>query len=152
MSSIQQIADKLAVPDALYRFFAGIDHRDKTVLASSLAENAVSDFTRAGAKAGFEYPVLEGRETIISALTTSLASLDTSHNVSNPRVTLNGDKAYLEALVGAQHVPRDDSSRHYLMMNHYKVDLIRHGEAWVILTCTVDNIWRDGDVAVLSMI
>jgi hypothetical protein len=152
MSSTQAIADKLAVPEALYRFFAGLDHHDKDILASSLAENAVSDFTRAGAKAGFEYPIIKGREAIISALTTSLASLITSHNLSNPRVTLNGDTAYLEALVGAQHVPRDDSSRHYLMMNHYKVDLIRNGEAWVILRCTVDNLWRDGDVAVLTVI
>lgn len=49
-------ADRLAVVDALYRFTAGIDLRDKSLLSSSLAENAVSDFRPAAAKAGFEYP------------------------------------------------------------------------------------------------
>lgn len=152
MSSPQQVADKLAVIDALYRFAAGIDFGDQTLLASALAENAISDFRPAAAKAGFEYPVIEGREAIVTALSTSLSKLDTTHSVSNPRVTVDGDKAFLEALVEAQHVPRDDNSRHYLMKNHYKVDLVRQGSDWVIQRTVVDNIWRDGDLGVLSVI
>lgn len=152
MSSAQQAVDKLAVVEALYRFAAGIDFRDQTLLASSLAENAISDFRPAAAKAGFEYPVIEGRETIVAALSTSLSKLDTTHSVSNPRVKVDGDKAFLEALVEAQHVPRDDTSRHYLMKNSYKVDLVRQGSDWVIQRTVVDNIWRDGDQEVLSVI
>lgn len=152
MSLAQQIADKIAVVDALYRFAAGVDLRDHDLLASALAENAVSDFRPAAAKAGFEYPVIEGRESIIAALSASLASLDTTHSVTNPRVTLNDDKAHLEALVEAQHVPRDDPSRHFLMKNYYKVDLRRQGSVWIILRITVDNIWRSGDQAVLSVV
>lgn len=152
MSSAQQVADKLAVVDALYRFAAGIDFGDQTLLASALAEDAISDFRPAAAKAGFEYPVIEGREAIVTALSASLSKLDTTHSVSNPRVNLDGDKAYLEALVEAQHVPKDDNSRHYLMKNHYKVDLVRQGSDWVIQRTVVDNIWRHGDQGVLSVI
>ncbi|MGH7006525.1 MAG: nuclear transport factor 2 family protein, partial [Alphaproteobacteria bacterium] len=107
-SFAQEAADKLAVVEALYRFAAGIDLRDKELLSSSLAENAVSDFRPAAAKAGFEYPVIEGREVIVAALTSSLATLDTTHSVTNPRVVIDGDKARLDALVEAQHVPRND--------------------------------------------
>lgn len=152
MSSAKETADKIAVVDALYRFAAGADLRDKALLASSLAESAVNDFRPAAAKAGFEYPIIEGREAIVAALSTSLSSLDTTHSVSNPRVTIDGDKAYLDALVEAQHVPRDNPSRHYLMKNRYSVELVREGNIWVILRNTVDNIWRDGDPAVLSVI
>ncbi|KAI1395076.1 hypothetical protein F4819DRAFT_215574 [Hypoxylon fuscum] len=152
MSSAQQTADKIAVVETLYRFAAGIDLRDKALLASSFTQNAVSDFRPAAAKAGIEYPVIEGRETIVAALSTSLKSLDTTHSVSNPRVTIDGDKAHLDALVEAQHVPRDDPSRHYLMKNRYSVELVREGDVWVISRNTVDNIWRDGDVAVLSVV
>jgi hypothetical protein len=152
MSSAQQAADKLAVVEALYRFAAGIDFGDKALLASALAENAISDFRPAAAKAGFEYPVIEGREVIIATLFASLSKLDTTHSVSNPRVKIDGDKAFLEALVEAQHVPRDDTSRHYLMKNYYKVDLVRQGNDWVIQRNVVDNIWRDGDQEVLSAI
>lgn len=139
-------ADRLAVVEALYRFAAGIDLRDSKLPASSLAENAVSDFRPAAAKAGFEYPVIEGREVIVSALTTSLAALDTTHSVNNPRVTIDGDTARMDVLVEAQHVPRSDSSRHYLMKNRYDVELVRNGDVWVITRNTVDNIWRSGDI------
>jgi hypothetical protein len=151
MSYSKQATDKIAVVEALYHFAAGIDLRDPTLLASSLAENAVSDFGPAAAKAGFEYPPIEGREAIIAAVSNSVTSLYTTHSVSNPRVTLDGDKAHLDALVEAQHVPRNDSSRHYLMKNRYSVELVREGDVWVISRITVDNIWRDGDQAVMSV-
>jgi hypothetical protein len=149
-SSLTQAADKLAVVDALYRFAAGIDLRDKELLASSLAENAVSDFRPAAAKAGFEYPVIEGRDVIASALSSSLGSLDTTHSVTNARVTINGDTARMDALVEAQHVPRNNPAKHYLMKNRYDVELARNGDVWVITRNTVDNVWRSGDIAVLS--
>jgi hypothetical protein len=96
-------ADNLAVIDALYRFAAGIDLRDPRLLASALAENAISDFSPAAAKAGFDYPVIEGRDVIVAALTTSLATLDTTHSVSNPRSTVDnvwrcGDPAVLSGV------------------------------------------------------
>ncbi|WP_341521878.1 nuclear transport factor 2 family protein [Pseudomonas sp. G.S.17] len=146
----QEIADKFAVVETLYRFAAGIDLRDNELLASAFAENAVSDFGPAAAKAGFEYPVLEGRDTIVSALSGSLGQIDTTHSVSNPRVSLDGDKAHLEALVEAQHVLQNDHSRHYLMKNRYDVELVRQGGMWLIQRVTVDNVWRTGDPAVLS--
>jgi septum formation inhibitor-activating ATPase MinD len=143
-------ADQLAVIDALYRFAAGIDQRDPQLLASSLAENAVSDFRPAAAKAGFEYPLIEGRDVIVTALTAALAKLDTTHSVTNPRVTIDGATARLDALVEAQHVLRDDPARHYLMKNRYDVELVREGDRWVIARNTVDNVWRSGDIAVLG--
>jgi ketosteroid isomerase-like protein len=143
-------ADKLAVVEALYRFAAGIDLRDQDLLASALADDAVSDFRPAAAKAGFEYPVLEGRANIVAALSSALAPLDTTHSVSNPRVTLHGNTASLDALVEAQHVLRSDPSRHYLMKNRYALDLLRQAEGWVIQRSTVDNVWRTGDPSVLA--
>jgi septum formation inhibitor-activating ATPase MinD len=151
-SLTNEAADKLAVVDALYRFAAGIDLRDRNLLSSSLAENAVSDFRQAAAKTGFDYPVIEGRDVIVEALTVSLATLDTTHSVTNPRVTIAGDTARLDALVEAQHVPRGDHTRHYLMKNRYDVELARKGDVWVITRSTIDNVWRSGDPAVLSVV
>lgn len=149
-SLYNEAADKLAVVDALHRFAAGIDLRDERLLSSALADNAVSDFRSAAAKAGFDYPVIEGRATIVTALMTSLAKLDTTHSVTNPRVTIDGDTARLDALVEAQHVSQDGHARHYLMKNRYDVELARKGDSWVITRNTVDNVWRSGDIAVLS--
>ncbi len=150
MTYPNETADKFAVIETLYRFAAGIDLRDRALLASAFTENAVSDFRPAAAKAGFEYPVLEGREVIVAALSDSLSQFDTTHSVSNPRVSIDGDKARLEAIVEAQHLPSNDHSRHYLMKNRYDVQLARHGELWRIERVTVDNVWRTGDPAVLA--
>jgi hypothetical protein len=146
----KETADKLAVVETLYRFAAGIDLRDRALLASAFAGNAVSDFRPAAAKAGFEYPVLEGRETIVAALSESLSQFDTTHSVSNPRVSFSDGKAHLEAIVEAQHLPRNDHSRHYLMKNRYDVELVQQNEAWVIQRVTIDNVWRSGDPTVLA--
>jgi septum formation inhibitor-activating ATPase MinD len=145
-----ETADKLAVVETLYRFAAGIDLRDRDLLASAFVEDAVSDFRPAAAKAGFDYPVLEGRELIVAALSDLLAQIDTTHSVSNPRVSVEGDKAHLEAIVEAQHLPQNDHSRHYLMKNRYDVELVRRGAVWLIERVTVDNVWRTGDPGVLS--
>ena len=144
------IESKLAVVEALYRFAAGIDLRDRALLASALAEDAVSDFRPAAAKAGFEYPVLEGREIIVAALSESLSRLDTTHTVSNPRVSIDGPKAHLEALVEAQHLPQNDHSRHYLMKNRYDIELVKQDDLWLIQRLTVDNVWITGDPTVLA--
>lgn len=80
----------------------------------------------------------------------SLSQIDTTYSVSNPRVTIDGDKAVLDALVEAQHVPSSDHTRHYLMKNRYDVELVRQGEVWVIQIVTIDNIWRTGDPGVLT--
>ncbi|WLH14989.1 nuclear transport factor 2 family protein [Pseudomonas hefeiensis] len=146
---VNETTDKLAVVETLYRFAAGIDLRDDELLASALAEDAVSDFRPAAAKAGFEYPVLEGRDSIVQALTGSLGHVDTTHSVSNPRVTINGDQARLDVLVEAQHVLKSDPARHYLMKNRYDVELVRQGPIWLIQRVTVDNVWRTGELAAL---
>lgn len=148
--SLSSAADWLAVVEALYRFAAGVDQRDWALFASAVSEDVISDFGPASAKAGFDYPVIEGRETLIAALSGSLSPLDTTHSVSNPLVTIDGDTARLDALVEAQHVPRNDPTRNYLMKNRYDVELARQGDGWVITRNTVDNIWRSGDVAVMA--
>lgn len=147
-----EAADKLAAVEALYRFAAGIDLRDNDLLRSALAEDAISDFRPAAAKAGFEYPVLKGRDSIVSALSNSLRLLDTTHSVTNPRATIDGDTAHLEAMVEAQHLPRGDHSRQFLMKNRYDVELIRQGKVWLIRRATIDNAWSSGDLAVLSTV
>jgi len=98
-----------ALADTLYRFPAGIDLRDAALFSSAFTEDAISDFRPAGAEAGFEYPMLQGRETIAEALSSSLAALDTTHSFSNTRVVVDGDTARADVLVEAQHVLRVDA-------------------------------------------
>lgn len=150
MKDFQETADKFAIVEVLHRYTAGLDLRNTDLLISAFTVDAISDFRPAGKKAGFEYPVLEGREAIIKALLGSLNNIDTTHSVSNALVTLDGDKAVMYALVEAQHLPSKDHSRNYLMKNQYDVELVRQSGVWVIQRVTIDNIWRTGDPTVLA--
>ncbi|MBQ0851292.1 nuclear transport factor 2 family protein [Streptomyces sp. BH-SS-21] len=142
--------DKFAVVETLYRYAAGLDLRDKDLLASAFADDAVADFGPATKKAGQEYPPIKGGKTIATALLGSLGHLDTTHSLSNPRVSLDGDTAHLEGIMACQHLPRTDHSRHVLMTNRYDVELARQGEVWVVQHLTVDNAWTEGDASVLA--
>ena len=94
--------------------------------------------------------MLQGRETIVEALSASLSGLDTSHSFSNPRVMVDGDTARVDVLVEAQHVSSVNGARQYLMKNRYDVGLSRREAGWEITHVVVDNVWRMGDPSVLA--
>ncbi|WP_223266831.1 nuclear transport factor 2 family protein [Luteimonas gilva] len=138
------------IVDALYRFGAGQDLRDRGLFESAFAADAILDFTGPARRLGVEIAAFEGRQAIADAVFASIAGLDTTHTVTNPRVTsYDGARATLSALVEAQHLPRKDHARHLLLKNLYTVVLSKHGPRWVIERLRIDNIWWNGDPAVL---
>jgi hypothetical protein len=142
--------DQLQAIDALHRFAHGMDTKDAAMLASAFALDAKVDFSPAAYKLGMQFPAMVGREVITSGLIGFVKPMDTSHSVANPRVSITGERAELLALVEAQHLPAQDHSRHMLMKNRYRVSLVRSGNAWLISEMTIDNIWADGDIGVVT--
>lgn len=146
---ILEIQDRLEIADALYRFGAGVDFNSEELLVLALAPDVVVDFTASNQLWGLEFPVLQGRDTVIQALKSSVGILDTTHTVTNPRTQIEGDTAKLYAIVEAQHLPPNDHSRHCLMKNQYDVTLVRDGEHWVIQHLIVKGVWFTGDPKIL---
>ena len=144
-------AQRDAIVDALYRFGAGQDLRDRALFESAFAQQAVLDFTEPAKRVGgATIGVFTGRDAIADTVFANIDGLDTTHTVTNPRITAyDGDRATLIALVEAQHLPRDDHSRHLLLKNVYEVRLTRQGAHWVIEHLRIDNVWTSGDPAVL---
>jgi hypothetical protein len=143
-------ADRMDIIDALYRFGAGQDLRDRRLFESAFSAYATLDFTGPARRLGVTLPVFSGREAIADTIFATIDDLDTTHTVTNPRVTaFEGDHATLFALVEAQHLPRHDHGRELLLKNIYTLDLSRHGDLWVIDRMVIDNVWWRGDPAVL---
>jgi hypothetical protein len=143
-------ADRDAIADALYRFGAGQDLRDRPLFESAFAENASLDFTAVAAKLGAAIPAFEGRQVIADTIMTATEPLDTTHTITNIRVTAyDGDHASVTALIEAQHLPRGDHSRHLLLKNRLVVEFIRQDECWAIARMVFDNAWREGEATVL---
>ena len=142
--------DRAAIVDALYRFGAGQDLRDPELFESAFAPTATVDFTGPARRLGVSIPVFEGRRAIAETILGATRGLDTTHTVTNPRVTAyDGQHATLFALVEAQHLPRGDHSRHLLLKNVYTVDLSRAGDDWLIDRMRIETVWGTGDASVL---
>ncbi|MHC0432728.1 nuclear transport factor 2 family protein [Streptomyces sp. O3] len=145
-ASVAELRDRVEITDALYRFALGQDLKDKDLFASAFAADAELDFRPAAAKWGARPPLMTGRDTIVSTILAMFTGrVDTTHQVTNPRVAVDGDTARLTALVEAQHILTADPARHALLKNPYDVELVRDGDRWVISRLRIDNTWFTGD-------
>ena len=149
LDALRALRVRQEVVDALYRFAAGQDLKDRDLFLSAFAPDATLDFTQPAERFGADIPIMTGRDTIEGILDT-LAPLVTSHTVTNPRVAdLGGGRAGLTALVEAQHVSRTDPQRHLLLKNMYDVTLVPAGDRYVVESMTIRTLWHDGDPSVL---
>ncbi|GAA3396616.1 nuclear transport factor 2 family protein [Cryptosporangium minutisporangium] len=142
---LRELRDRAEVVDALYRFGLGQDLKDKELFASAFAADAELDFRPAAARWGGQPPLMTGRDTIVTTILTLFTDrVDTTHQVTNPRVTIDGDTSHLTALVEAQHLLAADHGTFALLKNPYDVDLVRDGARWVIRRMRIDNAWYRG--------
>jgi hypothetical protein len=143
---VQELRDRAEILDALYRFGLGQDLKDKALFASAFAADAELDFRPAAAKWGASPPVMSGRDTIVTTILAMFTGrVDTTHQVTNPRITIDGDAARLTALVEAQHLLIADPTTRALLKNPYDAGLVRDGDRWAIRRLRIDNAWYAGD-------
>jgi hypothetical protein len=149
-ASARDLRDRVEVLDALYRFGLGQDLKDRALLASAFAADAELDFRPAAARWGARPPLMSGRDTIVTTILAMFTGrVDTTHQVTNPRVAVDGDTARLTALVEAQHLLTADRSTFALLKNLYDVDLARDGDRWLIRRIRIANAWFTGTPAAI---
>lgn len=145
-TAVAELKDRAEITDALYRFALGQDLKDKDLFASAFAPDAELDFRPAAAKWGAAPPVMSGRDTIVTTILAMFTGrVDTTHQVTNVRIAIDGDTAHATALVEAQHLLTADHTTHALLKNPYEVELVRDGERWVIRRLRIENTWYTGD-------
>lgn len=70
-----------------------------------------------------------GRDTIVATILGMFSGrVDTTHQVTDPRIAVDGDTARLTALIEAQHLLTADRSKNALLKNLYDVGLVRDGD------------------------
>lgn len=85
-ATLAALSDHHQIVDALYRFGAGQDLRDRALFESAFAPDATVDFTGPARRFGRTIPPFEGRTSIADTILGNIATLDTTHTVTNPRV------------------------------------------------------------------
>ena len=147
---VRELRDRTEIVDALHRFALGQDLKDAALFASAFAADAELDFRPAAARWGGNPPLMVGRDTIVTTILDSFTGrVDTTHQVANPRIAMDGDTARLTALVEAQHLLSADHSTFALLKNPYDVELVRDGRRWVVRRMRIGNTWYRGDPAAI---
>lgn len=145
-----ELRDRAEIIDALYRFGLGQDLKDKELLGSAFASDAELDFRPAAAQWGAAPPLMSGRNAVVTTILGMFAGrVDTTHQVTNTRVAVDGDTARLTAMVEAQHLLTVDHGTYALLKNLYDVDLVRDGGRWVMRRVRIDNVWFTGQPRVI---
>ncbi|MFI6867846.1 nuclear transport factor 2 family protein [Nocardia sp. NPDC050406] len=143
---VRELRDRAEIVDALYRFALGQDLQDKDLFASSFALDAELDFQPAAAKWGGAAPLMVGRDFIVTTILDGFAGrVDTTHQVTNPRIAIDGDTARLTALVEAQHLLTVEHETFALLKNYYDVELVREDGRWLMRRIRIDNVWYQGE-------
>lgn len=145
-ATLRELRDRAEITDALYRFALGQDLKDAALFASAFAADAELDFGPAATAWGGEAPVMAGREAIVTAILAAFTGrVDTTHQVTNVRIAVDGDTARLTALVEAQHLLSADRTTYALLKNPYDVEAVHDGDRWVIRRMRIANTWFTGD-------
>jgi hypothetical protein len=78
---------------------------------------------------------------VIDGQAVAAGRVDTTHQVTNPGIAIDGDTVRLTALVEAQHLLTEDRSKFALLKNPFDVELVRDGQRWVVRRMRIDNAW-----------
>jgi ketosteroid isomerase-like protein len=142
---IQEVLDREAIRDVIYRYCRAIDRQDAELLRSCYHEDAIEDH------GGIFYGPLDEwvRQTINHDLSIFTA---TSHMVTNTAIVLEGDEAYVETYVLASHESRDDGSGAELMWlaGRYIDRFVRRDGEWRILRRALMVDWTHTEPRVIA--
>ena len=93
-AEVRKLSDRLEIIDLFYRFAAGMDGQDWTLLGGVWADDAVVDHTATHWGKGVVTEKQHGREEVMDAMKKGVSRHFVSHHViTNPRIALNGDRA-----------------------------------------------------------
>lgn len=141
--------DHIGIVDALYRFGAGQDLHDRTLLASSFTIDAILDFVQPAARLGVDLAPFCGRDSIVDSIMTTIRPLDTTHTITNARASIHAGRAELFALVDAYHLRQGAHDRFLQLKNIYRAELVRGEGDWLLHRVNIHNVWMAGEPSVL---
>ncbi|MDR7276020.1 nuclear transport factor 2 family protein [Catenuloplanes atrovinosus] len=139
-NDVQELLDRAAITDTLYRIARAMDSKDWDLLAAGYTEDAQGDYVNAAAS---------GRTEIVEGTRAFLGSLDATHHaVHNIEVSIDGDVATTHATMTAQHVRGGEQ---FLLGGTYDDTFRRTEQGWQISNRRIRGLWSTGDPAVLTV-
>jgi ketosteroid isomerase-like protein len=131
---LQTLADRIEIRDVLTRYCHGIDRGDWEMYRSVFTDDAVIDYTSAGA------PCLP-RDEMVDLLSGTFATFPfTHHHITNVEVHLDGDTARVLAdFYNPMQIPGVDGRS--TCGGYYHHDMVRTPDGWRSRRLVEENVW-----------
>lgn len=140
------LTEREAIADAIHRGVLAFDLNDEALLLSAITEDMA-----------FEMPGTSssGIQELKAAVFDRVAKLDTTHIVSNMRISIeSATTAKATCSVMAQHVRAgqglEPGSNKYLAGGFYLCEMVKVGDLWKVKSWKVNIVWVNGDPTVMT--
>ena len=135
MSTLTNFHDWLAICETKARYCRFLDTKRWDDWASVFTEDLVMDTTAAGG------PLIEGRDAAVTSVRAALGDVPTAHQVHNPEITINGDKA---AVIWAMQDRVDFGPGQSMTgYGHYTETYVKQADGWKIAKTTLTRLHLD---------
>lgn len=131
---VQELADKLAIHEVLYRYARAVDTQQWTLMDTVFVADAVLDYTDVGGPSAV-------RDEVVAWLADSLKPVPmTQHAITNIEVELSGDHAEVVALF---HNPMQLPGIEGITAcgGRYHHQMVRTADGWRSRHLREENLW-----------
>lgn len=147
-SLLQELADKRALDEVIYRQAIAVDLQDWRAYRSCFDDDVHFDFTDHTDKViGKGFGIVENGDRWVEQVTQAVSGFDgTQHLISNVVHAVTGDRAESVCLILADHfLNNDHGDRSITMAGVYTFGSVRKASHWRIKTWRLKVLWYRGN-------
>lgn len=135
--------ERITIAQTVYKYATALDNRDWELHRSIFTDEVEMDF-----ESWNRIPLHRiAADDLKANIRVFFAGLDaTQHSMSNPTVTIDGDRAECIVYMQAEHFLHDTApSRRFVIGGYYTDQLIREAGGWKISAVKLTVLWQQGD-------
>ncbi len=147
MMNDENLADRLAIAEVMYRYALAIDTKDWPALEMVFADRIRADFREFGVREEYQ----GSSAGWIANIRAGIAGMDaTQHMMGNHLYDISGEQATGTTYLRAIHICKNDwGGDSYTIGGHYEVALARGDGGWRINSYKLRVTWSHGNRHVL---
>jgi hypothetical protein len=143
------VNDHQAICEVRYRYALGLDTRDWELYRSIFVDDVEIDFSSFSGESGGTLRA----DDWVATCRVFFTGLDASqHVMTNPMVTVDGDRAHCRMYMTADHYfANDQGGDRFVIGGYYDDRLVRTGDAWLLEAVTLTMFWQRGNRQIMEL-
>ncbi len=146
--------DHQAICEVRYRYALGLDTRDWELYRSIFVDDVEIDFSSFNGESGGTMRAGPMRaDDWVATCRVFFTGLDASqHVMTNPMVTVDGDRAHCRMYMTADHYfANDQGGDRFVIGGYYDDRLVRTDDAWLLEAVTLTMFWQRGNRQIMEL-